>query len=87
MALNGLSAPSAYALKKDHPEVWEDLVDRIAGALLPAQLDEIETDLEFHPFRMPVGWYIEAFELIDKRRDELRDEDLQQIMWDRHDFT
>jgi hypothetical protein len=61
-------------------------VDRIAGALLPDQLDEIEDELEAYPYRMPVGWYFEAYELIEKRRDELREEDIQQIMWDRYDF-
>ena len=49
-----LSPASAYSVKRDKPTLWGDLVDRIDGALLPAQLDEIEADLDARPLDYPV---------------------------------
>jgi hypothetical protein len=79
-----LEAPSAYALKQT--DFWPDLVDRVNGACCPAHLDEIEVWAEAHPIAMPAGWYGELAELIEKRREELAEEDIQSILLDRFDF-
>lgn len=79
-----LSNPSAYAAKKT--TAWADITDRIAGAILPAELDAIETELEVRPLDYPGGWYGELFELVDKKREELAEEDISAIMRDRYDF-
>jgi hypothetical protein len=81
-----LGAPSAYRVKKDNPNLWADLTDRINGALLPAQLDEIEAEFEARPLDMPFGWYLEAQDLIDQKREALREEDIGLILRDRFDF-
>lgn len=81
-----LNPPSAYSVKRDHPEMWGDLVDRIAGAIIPADLDQIETWMEFRPLELPGGWAGELRELIEKRREELAEEDIGKILLDRYDF-
>ena len=84
---DSLKAKSAYSVKKDHPELWPDLVDQIAGAMLPAQLDELAQRLDARPLDLPGGWREELDELMEKRREELRDEDINSIVWDRFDFS
>lgn len=85
MLEKALKAPSAYAMKKT--TAWEDAVDRIAGALLPADLDVFADELARRPLDYPGGWVGELRELIDKRRQELAEEDIGQILLDRFDFT
>jgi hypothetical protein len=80
-----LAAPSAYALKQT--DFWSDLTDQVAGALCDADLIVIEVWAEAHPIAMPFGWYGELAELIEKRREELADEDIRSILLDRFDFS
>jgi hypothetical protein len=82
---DALKPQSSYAAKKT--PLWEELADRIAGALLAVDLLEIETWLEFNELLVPWSWRAALAELIDKRRDELKAEDIGQIMRDRFDFT
>lgn len=79
-----LSPPSSYAAKKT--DQWEDLADRIAGALLPAQLDDIEQWLSDFPLQYPAAWAEPLADLIEARRDELKAEDIGLIVRDRFDF-
>lgn len=81
-----LSNPSAYSVKKNTPELWENLVDRINGAIVPADLNELEAWLDFRPLDLPAGWYSEVRELIDRRREELAEEDISKILLDKFDF-
>lgn len=83
--LDALSPPSSYAAKKT--TLWADLTDRIAGAIVPGDLDEFETWLEFHELEIPYAWRESLAELVEKRRDELRAEDISEIIRDRYDFT
>jgi hypothetical protein len=82
--LKALSRPSAYAAKKT--PLWDELCDRIAGALCPRDLDIIEVWCEINELNIPGGWVEPIDELIEKRRAELRDEDISQIMLDKYDF-
>jgi hypothetical protein len=83
---DALKHATAYSVKRDKPDLWSDLVDRIDGALLPAQLDELEAELDARPLDIPFGWRLEADERIEKRREELAEEDISQILRDRFDF-
>lgn len=83
--LDALSPISSYAAKKT--DLWSDITDRIAGAIVPADLDELETWLELNELSVPYAWRESLAELIEKRRDELRDEDVNAIVRDRYDFT
>jgi hypothetical protein len=83
--LDALAPVSSYAAKKT--TLWDDLTDRIAGAMWPAMLDELEVWLELHEIEIPYPWREPLAELIEKRRDELADEDIGGIVMDRFDFT
>ena len=82
--LEALSRPSSYRAKKT--DIWGDIIDRIEGALLPRDLDDIETWLLAHELDIPGAWEPEIAELLEKRRDELQAEDVGQILRDRFDF-
>lgn len=82
---DALSPISAYAAKKT--TLWEDLCDRIAGALLPRDLDELEVWLVIHELEVPGGWLAPLADLIEVRRDELAEEDIAEIVRVKFDFT
>jgi hypothetical protein len=82
---DALAPVSSYAAKKT--TLWADVTDRIAGALLMIDLAEIELWLELHEHEVPFSWRESLAELIDKRRDELKAEDIGEILRDRFDFT
>jgi hypothetical protein len=82
--LEALTRPSAYRAKKT--DVWETITDRIAGAMYPAQLREVEDWIAANELSIPDGWLEPIEELIEKRRDEIQAEDISQIMRDRFDF-
>jgi hypothetical protein len=83
--MDALSPTSSYAAKKT--DIWDDLTDRIAGAMWPAVLDEVEDWIAWHEMDVPWAWREPLTELIEKRRDELAEEDISQILLDRFDFT
>ena len=82
--LAALSPISSYAAKKT--PLWDELTDRIAGAILPADLDAVAEWIGFHSLEVPGAWLEPLAELIDKRHDELADEDVSAIVRDRFDF-
>lgn len=83
--LDALKPISSYAAKKT--ELWPELCDRIAGAIVPGDLDAVAAWIEFHELDVPGSWREPLDELIEKRRDELAAEDIGQILQDRFDFT
>jgi hypothetical protein len=82
--LKALSPISAYAARQT--TLWDDLTDRIAGAILQADLDDFEVWLDCYELRVPSGWMEPLQELVEKRREALHEEDISQIMRDRFDF-
>jgi hypothetical protein len=82
---DALAPISSYAAKKT--PLWEDLKDRIAGALLMVDLAEIELWLEFHELEVPWPWREPLAEMIARRREELEAEDIGGILRDKFDFT
>jgi hypothetical protein len=82
--LKALSRPSAYSAKKT--PIWDEIEDKIAGALCPRDLDIVEVYVEINELNIPQGWLEPIEELIEKRREELRDEDISRIMLDKYDF-
>jgi hypothetical protein len=83
--LDALKPISSYAAKKT--DLWPDLLDRIAGALVPADLDGLESWLVLHELEIPWAWREPLAELIEKRRDELAADDVNEIVRVRFDFT
>jgi hypothetical protein len=82
--LKALSPVSSYAAKKT--DLWADIQDRIDGALFPAMLDEVEQWLRDNELNVPIKWHEPIADLIERRREELRSEDIGQILLDRYDF-
>jgi hypothetical protein len=79
-----LQSQSSYAAKKT--PLWDEICDRIEGAMYPRQLEEVEWWLEAIELQVPRAWVEPIAELIEKRLVELKDEDIAQIMRDRFDF-
>lgn len=82
---DALGPQSSYAAKKT--TLWDDVTDRIAGALLARDLDELETWLEFNELDVPWAWRESLAELIEKRREEIDAEDIGGILREKFDFT
>jgi hypothetical protein len=81
---DALSPVSSYAAKKT--PLWDDLTDRVAGALLPADLDAITVWVEFHYLEVPGAFRECLDEIIEKRREEMAAEEIGGIV-SRFDFT
>lgn len=82
---DALAPQSSYAAKKT--PLWDDLTDRILGAILMADLDEVAAWIEFNELLIPWAWRPVLAELIEKQRDALAAEDIGQIIRDKFDFT
>ena len=82
-----LKAPSAYSVKRDQPGLWDELVDQIEGAILAAQLDELEVWMDLRPLDLPGGWFGELQQRVERKREELASENIGNILLDRFDFT
>jgi hypothetical protein len=79
-----LTPPTAYAAKKTN--IWEEVQDRIDGAMFPAQLALVEAWITENELNIPEKWHEPISELIEKRYAELETEDISQILRDRWDF-
>lgn len=80
-----LTAPSSYGAKKI--DQWSDLKDRIDGCILMSQLDAFVDWLDARPLDYPPAYRDPLDELIEAKREEIRSEDVGQIMRDRFGFT
>jgi hypothetical protein len=69
--LKRLSSVSAYRAKQTG--IWD--------------LDELVIWLDLHELEIPPPWIEEIYELMDRRREEIRAEDIGQIVRDKYDFT
>lgn len=82
--LKALSPSSSHAAKQT--DLWPDIMDRIDGALLPADLDEVERWLAAHELEIPGGWWEPIRDRIELTRKQLASEDINAILRDRFDF-
>jgi hypothetical protein len=82
---DALAPISSYAAKKT--PLWDEVTDRIAGAILPADLDDVELWLEWHELEVPWPWREPLAELIEKQREALEAEDISLILREKFDFT
>ena len=79
-----LAAPSAYAVKKT--SLFADVKDRIDGAIVPQDLDDVERWLDANDHTYPEAWREHFDEMIEKQREEIAAEDVGNILRDRFDF-
>ena len=77
--------PSAYSVKKT--DLFAEIKDRIHGAILPAQLVEVEEWLDANDHTLPSGWRDAIDDMIEVQRDAIAAEDIGGIIRDRFDFT
>ena len=83
--LDALTPPSPYRAKQTG--IWEEIVDRVQGALTRQMLADVDTWILQHELQIPRSWADDILELMDKRLDEIEAEDIGQILRDRFDFT
>lgn len=83
--LKRLTPVSAYRARKTG--LWDELKDRVDGALIPSDLDALMIWLDVHELEIPGPWVEEVQELIDVKRAELRAEDIGEIIRERFDFS
>lgn len=86
-ALAPMSSYAAKGGKTGDRDVWGDLADRVAGALLQQDLDDFVEWLDARPLDYPQAYREPLEELIEKRREEIEAEDVNAIIRDRFDFT
>ena len=82
--MDALSPPSAYRARQT--DIWDQITDRIAGAQTKADLAEVEAWLLLQTLKIPTQWEEHIVEALEKRAEEIRDEDIGLILRDRFDF-
>lgn len=82
--LKALSAPSAYAVKKT--SLFADVKDRIDGAIIPQDLDDVERWLDANDHTFPGSWREHFDEMIEIARERLAADEVGGILRDKWDF-
>lgn len=76
--------PSAYSVKKT--DLFAEVEDRIRGAILPRQLDEVEEWLDANDHTLPAGWRESFNDMIEVQREHIAAEDIGGIVRGKWDF-
>ena len=84
MLAKALSAQSSYAAKKT--DLWPELLAMIENCVLPDDVDDFERHLRVIGLRVPDSWTETLDELIEKKRDEIAQNDISRIVRDNFDF-
>lgn len=79
-----LSNVSSYAAKNNG--LWNELMDRLTDCVLPADVDAVERWISENPLSVPAAWSEPLAEIIEKRRIEIAEEEIGQIMRAKWDF-
>lgn len=84
MLAKALAGPSAAAAKRSG--IYDEIKDRIDGAILPAQLEDVEQWLLDNDHLYPATWRDSFDNMIELKREELASEDVGAILRERFDF-
>lgn len=79
-----LAPPSAFSLKKT--DFFAEVKDRIDGALLPQDLDEVVRWLDANDHLYPAAWREPFDDMIEVQRESIDAEDVGSILRERFDF-
>lgn len=79
-----LAGPTAAAAKRSG--VYEDVKDRIDGAIVPQDLDEVARWLDANDHTFPPAWRESFDDMIEIARERLAEDDVSQIMRRNFDF-
>lgn len=79
-----LSPASAYAAKVNG--LWGALMDRLTDCMLPEDVDAFERHVIGLGLAVPDGWQVEIAEKVAARRQEIKEDDISEIMRSKFDF-
>jgi hypothetical protein len=72
-----LSLTPVTAYRARQTGIWAEIEDRIAGALTPFQLEEVEAWLIDHELEFPTAWNDPITEMLEKRAEEIEAEEIR----------
>lgn len=81
---NALKTQSSYAAKKT--SLWDDLMSALTDCVMPRDVDAFEEHLLSIDLQIPGSWREALAEIIEKRRQEIDEDDIATIMRTRYDF-
>lgn len=79
-----LSPQSAYAAKKT--DLWPSLMERLTDCMFAADVDAFERHVISLGLQIPAAWHEQLAEQAEKRREEIKEDDVATIMRERFDF-
>lgn len=79
-----LKPQSSYAAKKSG--LWQELMVRLGECVLPADVDEFERHVVGLGLQIPAAWQEPLAEVVEKRREEIAEDDVAVIMRRNFDF-
>ena len=79
-----LYGPSSFAAKRT--PVWQEIMDMIEDCVLPEQLCKVMFDLSARRSDIPEAWDESIHEIIEKKRQEIEEDDIAAIMRGNFDF-
>ena len=84
MLTDTLKPQSAHAAKKNG--LWQDLMDRLGECVLPADVDAFERYVVSLGLQIPAAWHEPIADVVEKRREEIAEDDVASIMRRNFDF-
>jgi hypothetical protein len=75
---------SSHAAKRDG--LWPDLMERLGECVLPTDVGAFEQHLDAIALQVPAAWHEPLAELIEKRREEIAEDDVSTLMRRNFDF-
>lgn len=81
---NALKTQSSYAAKKTN--LWDDLMSRLTDCVMPRDVDAFEEYLLSIDLQIPGSWREALAEIIEKRRQEIDEDEVGAILRAKFDF-
>lgn len=81
---NALKTQSSYAAKKTN--LWDDLMGRLTDCVMPRDVDAFEEHLLSIDLQIPGSWREALAEIVEKRRQEIDEDEVGAILRDKFDF-
>ena len=69
---------SSHAAKRDG--LWPDLMERLGECVMPSDVDAFAEHLEAIALQVPAAWHEPLAELMEKRREEIAEDDVSDIL-------
>lgn len=79
-----LTPSSSYAAKKS--DLWPSLMERLTDCIMPEDVDAFERHIISLGLAIPPAWEDSLAEVVAKRRGEIAEDDINEILRDRFDF-